>query len=121
MQNQLNKEAPATNWRTPMKTRHSWATVLAFVAFAVSPSALNAATIYACRFNTLGTIRIVSATTICTHYETKIFWEVQGPPGPQGAQGPQGPQGLQGAQGPQGHPQDRRGHKDRWDQRDPEA
>lgn len=85
-----------------MKTRHSCATVLACAVLAVCPSVLNAATIYACRFNTIGTIRIVSATTICSQYETKIFWEVQGPPGPQGTQGTQGPQGQQGVQGPQG-------------------
>lgn len=62
----------------------------------------SAATIYACRLNSLGTIRIVAATTPCTIYETKISWNTDGPPGPQGPPGQQGPQGQPGAQGPQG-------------------
>lgn len=68
----------------------------------VHPNYASAATIYACRLNSLGTIRIVSATTPCSVFETKISWNSDGPPGPQGQQGPQGQPGQQGPQGPQG-------------------
>ncbi len=54
----------------------------------VHPNYASAATIYACRLNSLGTIRIVSANTPCSIYETKISWNSDGPPGPQGPQGP---------------------------------
>jgi hypothetical protein len=74
----------------------------------VHPNYASAATIYACRLNSLGTIRIVSATTACSVYETKISWNSDGPPGPQGPQGPQGQPGAQGPQGPQG-PQGQQG------------
>ena len=72
------------------------------------PDSASATTIYACKLNSLGTVRIVSATTACTVYETKISWNTDGPPGPQG---PAGPPGLSGAQGPKG-PKDRKGRPD---------
>ena len=68
----------------------------------VQPNYASAATIYACRLNSLGTIRIVSATTACSVYETRISWNSEGPQGPQGQQGQQGQQGPQGPQGPTG-------------------
>ncbi len=76
----------------------------------VHPDYARAATIYACKLNSLGTLRIVSATTACSAFETKISWNTDGPPGPQGPtgspgmSGPQGPQGPLGSQGPAGPP-----------------
>jgi hypothetical protein len=61
-----------------------------------------ATTIYGCVNNTIGTVRIVSATTNCKSTEHKIHWNQVGPQGPKGPQGPVGPQGPQGTQGPQG-------------------
>src|SRR5437660_2049873 len=86
-----------------MKSTFALASMFVVGALAlVHPNYASAATIYACRLNSLGTIRIVSATTSCSVYETKISWNSDGPPGPQGPQGPQGQQGPQGPQGPQG-------------------
>ena len=65
----------------------------------------QAETLYACKFNALGTIRMVGATSICAPPETKISWNsagAQGPAGPAGAAGPQGPQGIQGLTGSTG-------------------
>jgi hypothetical protein len=89
-----------------MKTILGMASLMAVGAVALlQTNDASAATIYACKLNALGTIRIVSANTNCSSYETKISWNTdgpQGPTGPQGAQGPQGPIGPQGPQGPQG-------------------
>ena len=73
-----------------------------------APGTADAGTIYACKLNSLGTLRIVSATATCSQLETKISWDSAGPQGPQGPQGspggpgPQGPQGPAGPQGPSG-------------------
>ena len=37
-----------------------------------TPNVAQASTIYACKLNALGTIRIVSAATTCSNFETKI-------------------------------------------------
>ena len=44
------------------------------LAYLVAPTTASADTYYACKLNVLGTIRIVSATTSCSQYETKISW-----------------------------------------------
>jgi hypothetical protein len=78
---------------------------LALTAIAVSlgtPNTAQASTIYACKLNALGTLRIVSAATTCSGLETKISWDSVGPPGPQGLQGVQGNPGATGAAGPIG-------------------
>jgi hypothetical protein len=46
--------------------------VLPARAYLLIPNAANAETIYAGKLNTLGTIRIVVATTKCTSCKTKI-------------------------------------------------
>jgi Protein of unknown function (DUF1566)/Collagen triple helix repeat (20 copies) len=79
--------------------------VLALTAIAVSlgtPNTAQASTIYACKLNALGTLRIVSAAATCSGLETKISWDSVGPPGPQGLQGVQGNPGATGAAGPIG-------------------
>jgi Collagen triple helix repeat (20 copies) len=65
--------------------------------------------IYSCVNNSNGTIRIVSATTVCTEgKERSVVWDLAGPTGPQGpigltgATGPQGPAGSTGATGATG-------------------
>lgn len=65
----------------------------------------QAETLYACKLNGVGTVRMVSATTTCITVETKISWNstgAQGPAGPTGATGPAGPQGATGREGPGG-------------------
>lgn len=62
----------------------------------------QANTLFACKLNALGTIRMVSATTACSTNETRISWNStgpQGPAGPQGATGGQGPAGPKGVPG----------------------
>src|SRR5215475_14106221 len=78
------------------------ASLLVIGAFAlVHSNYASAATIYACKLNSLGTLRIVSASTVCTALETKISWNTDGPAGPQG---PQGQPGLPGPPGQPGQP-----------------
>jgi collagen triple helix repeat protein len=79
---------------------------LAFLLWRATPVAAQASnnTIYAC-VNKDGDVRIVDLTEQCRHQETRVRWNVVGPPGPAGAPGPQGPagpQGPQGVAGPQG-------------------
>jgi hypothetical protein len=62
------------------------------LAYLLAPSAAHAATFYACKSKALGAIRIVSATTTCTTYETKISWsDGVGPKGDKGDRGAAGP------------------------------
>src|SRR6185503_14631629 len=73
--------------------------------------------IFACRNNSSGELKIVTADATCSNNSTLIYWGVTGPqglagppgpigpPGPTGAAGPMGPQGPKGdtgATGPQG-------------------
>jgi hypothetical protein len=58
--------------------------------------------IYACKNNSSGELRVVTANATCQRNWTLISWNVAGPPGPQGPQGVPGPQGLQGPQGVKG-------------------
>jgi hypothetical protein len=87
-----------------MKTHVSVISCLALAGLFVTRMA-GADTYYACKLNGFGTIRLVSATTNCSQYETKISWNATGPQGVAGPQGPAGavgPQGIQGPAGPQG-------------------
>ena len=65
-------------------------------------SAAAADTLYACKYNVLGTVRMVSATTICLASETKISWNTTGPQGPAGPIGARGLTGATGSAGPAG-------------------
>jgi parallel beta-helix repeat protein len=59
--------------------------------------------ISACVGNYTGLTRIVGATESCHSWETRLQWNVAGPPGPAGATGPQGipgPPGSVGVPGP---------------------
>lgn len=49
--------------------------------------------IYACVNNSSGTIHIVTAAATCNTNETKLQWNVTGPPGPQGPKGDRGSAG----------------------------
>jgi hypothetical protein len=74
----------------------------------LAQSTATADTLYACKLNGIGTVRMVSATTNCSQYESKISWSstgprgIQGPAGAQGGQGPMGQPGLKGDTGPMG-------------------
>jgi len=72
------------------------------LAYLLAPTTASAETLYACKLNGIGTVRMVGATTICSQYETKISWNSTGPQGSAGPQGPVGPTGQQGIQGPTG-------------------
>ena len=60
--------------------------------------------IYACVAPGTALVRIVDATEACRAAETRVTWNVVGPPGPKGDPGPQGPAGPAGPAGPQGPP-----------------
>lgn len=49
-----------------------------------------------------GMMRLVSPSTACHARETRVSWNIAGPPGPAGPDGPAGPQGPEGPEGPQG-------------------
>jgi hypothetical protein len=53
--------------------------------------------IHACANRHTGALRL--SPPPCSHHETAVVWNVQGPRGPQGSQGPQGPQGPPGQNG----------------------
>src|ERR1044071_3666090 len=76
--------------------------ILLALAYLSVPTAASAETIYACKSNPQGTIRIVTAATICSGKETKISWNTEGPAGPAGGAGPAGPFGPAGEVGPPG-------------------
>ena len=73
-------------------------------------SIAQADTFYACKFNALGTIRIVGAASICASYETKISWNSTGAQGPKGDKGDTGPPGVAGASCPPGSTTTTTGH-----------
>ena len=58
--------------------------------------------IYACKGERSGALRIVDAGTPCLRGESRMQWNVAGPPGPAGQPGSQGPIGPAGPVGPQG-------------------
>jgi hypothetical protein len=74
------------------------------LAYLSAPTMASAETLYACKWNSIGTIRMVSATANCSQFETKISWSSTGSQGPQGVPGPQGSPGAPGSQGVQGPP-----------------
>ncbi len=100
-----------------------WLMITGVLAASIGWVSATADVIYnACVNNSSGTIFMVAAEEACKSNETRIEWNMAGPPGPQGVQGiqgeagppgepgpigppgPQGPPGLQGLQGPQGLP-----------------
>jgi hypothetical protein len=68
----------------------------------LAPQAVSAQTIYACKNNFTGVLRIVSLGTQCRRNWTHLDWSVAGPPGPQGLAGPPGSTGERGPTGPKG-------------------
>ncbi len=78
--------------------------LLVALVYLWAPTMASAETLYACKLNGIGTIRLVSATVNCSQYETKISWNASGTPGQQGIQGPPGPIGATGAPGAPGLP-----------------
>lgn len=47
-----------------------------------------------------GGMRLVDSSTACHNNETRVSWNITGPPGPQGDPGPAGPPGPTGPPGP---------------------
>jgi hypothetical protein len=74
------------------------ASAMLTVTFATSTTS-SAAVIEACVNKGNGNMRLVSAGTPCHRNETRVQWNVEGPPGPAGPAGPAGPQGPAGAPG----------------------
>ena len=76
----------------------------ALMAIATSSGAVAPAqnTIQACRNDTNGNLRQVSAPSDCKQHEIPVSWNIVGPIGPTGPQGPVGPTGPMGPQGPTG-------------------
>jgi hypothetical protein len=72
------------------------------LAYLHVPTTASAEILYACKLNTVGTIRMISATANCTQIESKISWNSTGTPGPAGSPGPAGPPGPAGAEGAAG-------------------
>jgi len=74
------------------------------MAIATSSGAVAPAqnTIQACRNDTNGNLRQVSAPSDCKQHEISVSWNIVGPIGPTGPQGPIGPTGPMGPQGPTG-------------------
>ena len=83
-----------------MKTYFEAFAMLA-LTYLLAPTIASAdtTTIYACKLNAIGTIRIVTAATVCSKYETMISWNSMGVPGPAGATGADGPAGPMGPVG----------------------
>ena len=64
------------------------------VALGLAPISAQGQQIFACVNNNNGQIRIVAQNATCPGSDTKIVWNVAGPPGPQGLMGPAGPTGA---------------------------
>ena len=65
-------------------------------------TAVTTGLIYACVNNSSGTIKIVSATTLCANNEIQLVWNAEGLTGSTGATGPTGATGATGPTGPIG-------------------
>lgn len=71
--------------------------------WATTSSAPSTATIWACKVNVTGLVRVVDGPGQCSNrYETPLSWNVVGPKGATGAPGPAGAKGATGSQGPKG-------------------
>jgi hypothetical protein len=62
----------------------------------------SAQTIYACKNNSTGDLRVVAQGARCPRNWSHLDWNIAGPPGPQGMAAPPGPTGAQGPPGPMG-------------------
>jgi hypothetical protein len=74
--------------------------LVGFMALLAAAQVQAQGVIHACVMK--GNVRIVSATELCKAGETRLQWNIAGPPGPAGPQGPEGPRGAPGPQGPAG-------------------
>lgn len=74
--------------------------VVPIVKLATAPS--SAGVLEACINPGNGGMRLVDASTVCHNNETRVSWNIEGPPGPTGLPGPAGSPGPQGPQGPPG-------------------
>jgi hypothetical protein len=62
----------------------------------------GAATLYVCVKKKVGTVRFVGAATRCRRNETKLAWNIAGPPGRNGTNGKNGATGKNGKDGATG-------------------
>jgi len=75
-----------------MTTRTTVTLALAVLASSAIPEARAVDTvIHACVKNLGGGLRIIQPGETCSHSETALDWNIQGPQGPPGQQGPPGP------------------------------
>jgi hypothetical protein len=82
--------------------RYFGTALLFALAYLLAPAIASAETLYACKLNVLGTVRMVGAATNCSQYETRISWNSTGATGLQGTKGDTGPMGATGAAGAMG-------------------
>jgi hypothetical protein len=83
-----------------LRCRAPYVLALLFLSAIACAQAQN--TIYACANRKSGYLRLTTATARCIPFETKVSWNVTGPPGPQGPPGQNGAPGTDGSQGPAG-------------------
>ena len=90
--------------------KKKWFIVGALVAAAVAAASAWAAipaangVINACYVKNIGLLRVIDEGKKCSHIETPLAWNAQGPKGDTGPQGAQGQAGAAGPQGPAGPP-----------------
>ena len=88
--------------------RRTGIAIFAFLALVLLmvPIALHAANtpgvLEACVNPGNGNMRLVDSSTDCHSNETRVTWNIEGPPGPAGPTGPVGPTGATGPAGPAG-------------------
>lgn len=76
--------------------------VLVFLMVPIVQYAATPGVLEACVNPGNGGLRLVDTGVPCHNNETRVSWNVTGPPGPEGPAGPTGPTGATGATGPAG-------------------
>lgn len=91
---------------TPIRRAGIAGLALLALALLAVPIALRAASttevLEACVNPGNGNMRLVDSSTACHNNETRVQWNVEGPPGPTGPAGPTGPTGPKGDKGDPG-------------------
>lgn len=95
-------------WRLPLLGLTIMAVALASFAVGIAVRGALAQpstnTIYACKGERSGSVRLVNGPNDCLRGEVLVTWNVLGPVGPQGPPGATGATGPSGPAGPQGPP-----------------
>src|SRR3954451_21965900 len=72
------------------------------VAYATAAVVTSSGVIHACKNDTNGDLRMVSAASTCRNSESAVDWNAEGPKGDRGPAGPTGATGAAGAKGDAG-------------------